>query len=565
MNLRQPNANESTGTFNRSRSVVPMSGICSSCHDGCKGGCEIWLSTFRGREVLYPRLYGDMTAGADKNYPVDYSHLNIQGYAVGAKGMPEGIEANPDTTIFSNVNTETEYGWDRKIKMKIPIFTGALGSTEIARKNWEHFAVGAAISGITLVCGENVCGVDPELELDGNGKVKNSPEMDRRIEIYKRFHEGYGDFLFQLNVEDTRLGVAEYVISKHGINTIELKWGQGAKCIGGEIKVDSIQRARELKSRGYNVMPDPDRHDVQEAFADGALTEFERHSRLGFVSLEQFMEEVDRLRGLGFQHISLKTGAYSAVELAMALRYGAGAGLDLITIDGAPGGTGMSPWPMMNEWGIPSIYLHSMAYEFCQRLTRRGIRVPDIAFAGGFSSEDGVYKALALGSPYVKAVCMGRGLMIPGMVGKNIGMWLEEGNLPKTVSKYGESVEEIFVAYEELKEKYGSDMEDIPLGAVGIYTYCQKFKAGLQQLMAGSRNFGLPAISRNDLMALTEEAARVTGIPYVMDAYRDAAEDILDDVGSFEREAGVIPLGEPTAVLRILREGARRHRTSRTM
>ncbi len=563
MNLRQPNANEATGTFNRSRSTVPMSGLCSSCHDGCKGGCEVWLSSFRGREVLYPRFYGDMTAGADKNYPVDYSHLNIQGYAVGAKGMPEGIEANPDTTIFANVNTETEYGWDRKVKMKLPVFTGALGSTDIARKNWEHFAVGAAISGITLVCGENVCGVDPQLELDPHGKVKNSPEMDRRIEIYKRFHEGYGDFLFQLNVEDTRLGVAEYVIGKHGIDTIELKWGQGAKCIGGEIKVQSIERALELKSRGYNVLPDPDRRDVQEAFKDGAFKEFERHSRLGFVSLELFMQEVERLRGLGFKHISLKTGAYSAVELAMALRYGAGAGLDLVTIDGAPGGTGMSPWPMMNEWGVPSIYLHSMAYEFCQRLTRRGIRVPDIAFAGGFSSEDGVFKALALGSPYVKAVCMGRALMIPGMVGKNIGQWIEQGDLPKNIAQYGSKVEEIFVSYEELKEAYGAEISEIPLGAIGIYTYCQKFRTGLQQLMAGSRNFSLPAISRTDLMALTEEAAQVTGIPYVMDAYRQEAHDILDDVGSFEREGGMIPLGEPTAVLRILREGARRHRPAR--
>jgi glutamate synthase domain-containing protein 2 len=537
-----------------------MSGLCASCHDGCKGGCEIWLSSFRGREVLYPRLYGDMTAGADKNYPVDYSHLNIQGYAVGAKGLPEGIEANPDTTIFSNVNTETEYGWDQKVKMKIPIFTGALGSTEIARKNWEHFATGAAISGITLVCGENVCGVDPELELDSNGKVKNSPEMDRRIEIYKRFHEGYGDFLFQLNVEDTRLGVAEYVIEKHGVDTIELKWGQGAKCIGGEIKVQSIDRAIELKSRGYNVFPDPERHDVQEAYQDGAIKEFERHSRLGFVSLELFMQEVERLRGLGFKRVSLKTGAYSAVELAMALRYGAGAQLDLITIDGASGGTGMSPWPMMNEWGIPSIYLHALTYEFCQRLTRRGIRVPDVALAGGFSSEDGVYKAIAMGSPYVKAVCMGRGLMIPGMVGKNIGMWLEEGDLPKTVAMYGDKVEEIFVCYEELKDKYGDEVKDIPLGAIGIYTYCQKFKTGLQQLMAGSRNFSLPSISRRDLMSLTEECERVTGIPYVMNAYRQEAEDILDDVGEFEREAGLIPLGEPTAILRILREDARRHR-----
>jgi len=59
--------------------------------------------------------------------------------------------------------------------MKVPVFTGALGSTEIARKNWEHFAVGAAISGIVLVCGENVCGIDPELEFNAQGKVKKIP------------------------------------------------------------------------------------------------------------------------------------------------------------------------------------------------------------------------------------------------------------------------------------------------------------------------------------------------------------------------------------------------------
>jgi len=165
-----------------------------------------------------------------------------------------------------------------------------------------------------------------------------------------------------------------------------------------------------------------------------------------------------------------------------------------------------------------------------------------------------------MGSPYVKAVCMGRGLMIPGMVGKNIGMWLEEGDLPKTVTKYGDKVEEIFVCYEELKDKYGDEVKDIPLGAIGIYTYCQKFRTGLQQLMAGSRNFSLASISRRDLMSLTEECERVTGIPYVMNAYRQEAEDILDDVGEFEREAGLIPLGEPTAILRILREDARRHR-----
>jgi glutamate synthase domain-containing protein 2 len=478
--------------------------------------------------VLYPGPFGEMTAGADKNYPLDYSHINIQGYAVGAHGLPEGVEAGPDTSIFPNVDITTEYGWSKKVRMKLPIFTGALGSTDIARKNWEHFAVGAAISGITLVCGENVCGVDPELILDGNGKVKKSPEMDRRIETYKKFHEGFGEILVQMNVEDTRLGVAEYVSSRHNLETIELKWGQGAKCIGGEIKVDTLERAQELKNRGYVVQPDPSNLEVQMAYKTGAIKEFERHSRLGFVSRDGFFEEVSRLRDLGFKRITLKTGAYSMAELAMAIRYGAEAKIDLLTIDGAPGGTGMSPWPMMNEWGIPTFYLQALTYEFCSKLSRRGMKIPDIAMAGGFSSEDGVFKAIGMGAPFVKAVCMGRALMIPGMVGKNIGSWLEKGELPKSVSKYGSQAEEIFVSLEDLKSKFGQEIKQIPWGAIGLYTYCQKFKTGLQQLMAGSRNFKLSTISRKDLMALSEEAAYVSGIPYVMDAYRDEAEEILD-------------------------------------
>jgi glutamate synthase domain-containing protein 2 len=221
--------------------------------------------------VLYPGPFGEITAGADKNYPVDYSHLNIQGYAVGAIGLPDGVDANPETARFPYVDTETEYGWDKKVKMRVPIFTGALGSTDIARKNWEHFAVGAAISGITLVCGENVCGIDPELKLGSDGLIASSPEMDRRINVYNEFHDGYGEMLVQMNVEDTKLGVAEYISSKHNMDTIELKWGQGAKCIGGEIKVKDIDRAVELKKRGYIVTPDPEDHAVAEAYKLGAI------------------------------------------------------------------------------------------------------------------------------------------------------------------------------------------------------------------------------------------------------------------------------------------------------
>jgi glutamate synthase domain-containing protein 2 len=528
MNLQRPNADEATRTANRSRSVSPSSGICSRCLDGCTGNCEVFKATFRGRELIYPGPFGEVTAGADKDYPVDYSHLNIQGYALGARGMPKGVVGDPDTALFPAVNTETEYGWDIKVKMTVPIFTGALGSTEIARKNWEHFAVGAAISGVTLVCGENVCGIDPRLERDAKGKATSAPDMDRRIEVYKRYHQGYGEILVQMNVEDTRLGVAEYIIKKHGIETIELKWGQGAKCIGGEIKVNTLERALELQKRGYIITPDPSDPINQAAFKEGALKEFERHSRLGFIDEEGFYAEVKRLRDLGFKRITLKTGAYSLRELAMAIKWGSKAKIDLLTIDGASGGTGMSPWRMMEEWGIPSLYLHAAAYEFAQMLADKGQRPPDMAFAGGFSSEDGVFKAIALGAPFSKAVCMGRALMIPGMVGKNIAEWLRDGKLPNTVSQFGSTPEEIFVCYEQVKNIVGAnEMKNMPLGAIGIYSYADKIKVGLQQLMAGARCFNVPAITRSELMSLTEECARVTGIPYLMEAYRKEALKIL--------------------------------------
>ena len=71
-------------------------------------------------------------------------------------------------------------------------------------------------------------------------------------------------------------------------------------------------------------------------------------------------------------------------------------------------------------------------------------------------------------------------------------------------------------------------MKNIPLGAIGIFSYADKLKVGLQQMMAGARCFSVPSISRKELMSLTRECAEVTGIPYLMDAYRDEAEAILD-------------------------------------
>lgn len=55
-------------------------------------------------------------------------------------------------------------------------------------------------------------------------------------------------------------------------------------------------------------------------------------------------------------------------------------------------------------------------------------------------------------------------------------------------------MEEIFVCYEELRERYGNEIKNIPLEAVAMYTFYQKVRVGLQQLMAGSRNFKISVV-----------------------------------------------------------------------
>ena len=537
--------NDALGTVNRGDACE--SGLCTLCRADCKGKCEVWTSSLVGRKLLYPRDFGTITSGSSNvtSEGLGYHALRIQGYAYGAHGLPKGLTNNADDCIFPNVSLETTFGNTVKTKCRVPIMTGALGSTFIAAKYWNSFAIGAAICGFPIVIGENVVGVDKESVMS-NGKISKAPELDRRIDTFLRYYDGYGSIIVQLNVEDTRNGVAEYVAEKYGDKVmIELKWGQGAKDIGGEIQVTSIEYATFLKDRGYVVDPDPKDPVVKKAFENRAITSFARHSRLGATDIgsskaveESFMEAVAYLRKLGYKRISLKTGAYGMEALAMAIKYSTDAELDLLTIDGSGGGTGMSPWNMMEHWGVPSLALHSKAIEYCEILKKKGKKVVDISLAGGFAREDHVFKALALGAPFTKLVCMGRAPMIPGYLGSNIeGVFKPEQRaalnghwetLPTTVSALGKYPEEIFSAWETVKDKVGKDeMAKIPFGAIAMYGYCDKLACGLQQFMAGARKFSLPEISRNELMSANQETAKVTGIPFMTEALDEEAKKIL--------------------------------------
>jgi hypothetical protein len=255
--MRFTKRNDVLGTINRGNPAE--SSLCTLCRADCEGKCETWLSSLVGRKLLYPRDYGIVTAGANNttHVGVSYNSLRIQGYAYGAHGLNEGLSTDPDDCIFPNVDLTTEFGSAIKTKARLPIMTGALGSTFVAAKYWDAFAVGGALAGIPIVIGENVVGVDRESEIN-NGRISKAPELDRRIDTYLRYFDGYGGIFVQLNVEDTRNGVAEYVAEKYGDKCIiELKWGQGAKDIGGEIQVTSIDYALFLRKTGLCGRPQP--------------------------------------------------------------------------------------------------------------------------------------------------------------------------------------------------------------------------------------------------------------------------------------------------------------------
>ncbi len=294
------------------------------------------------------------------------------------------------------------------------------------------------------------------------------------------------------------------------------------------MKISSLRKAQMLHERGYIVLPDPTDPAIIRAFEHGAFKEFERHSRVGMVTEESFAKRVEELRGAGARYIFLKTGAYRPADLARALSFASRYKLDLLTVDGAGGGTGMSPWRMMNEWGVPPVEIHSLLYNYAKQLAAQGQYVPALAVAGGFTFEDQIFKGLALGAPFVKLVGMARSPIAAAMVGKTIGRAIEEGQLPVYIERFGRTRDEIFVTSTDLRRELGAEtFETLPPGALGLYTYFERLAQGLRQLMAGCRKFSVGLIGREDLAALTHEAAAISGIPYVMDVDDAEVKQIL--------------------------------------
>jgi hypothetical protein len=209
--------------------------------------------------------------------------------------------------------------------------------------------------------------------------------------------------------------------------------------------------------------------------------------------------------------------------------------VDYITFDGAGGGTGMSPVPMMNEMGTPTVYLESQVLRCAQILKRKSKHVPDISMAGGFINETQIFKAIAMSNfdgdnPFIKSITMARSPLTAAMKSIYFTELSKENKLPRDfANKYGDRPEKFFIATEELKTKYGGKIgTGIPWSAVGVYTYLsERIGLGLKQLLAGTRKFKLDLIDRSDIATLSRLAFEVTGIPMMHEAEAELFEEIL--------------------------------------
>jgi hypothetical protein len=486
-----------TNTYMRTPTdLSSSSGMCSVCTLNCTGPCEIGLSATRGSEAIYPYKTDLNQFGSQKRYALDYSDYNINGRVFGAFGYDEdSFNAN-----YTTVNFESHFGKVHKVNLKAPIILPA-----IAKLNWEDYFSGAAIAGVLVVIGEDVISKDKDLVLV-DGKVMDSPFLKKMVESFKKYYRGYGDIILQANVDDDLFGVLDYAIKELGVESVEFKFGQAAKGIQGTSRIRDIEQARNFKKMGYYVYPDPFDNEIIDRYERGNGPVFEKIGRLPMWSEEYLEERIKSLRNLGVKRICFKTGPYDVMDLVKIIKIGIHEKIDLITFDGAGGGTGNSPIKMMNEWGIPTAQLENILFKILKSFDEKGFDLPQVAITGGIAMEDQVFKALALGSPYISLVGIGRAAMAAAMSGKEIGDRINSGKTPKEYERFGNTIESVFDELKSVRHIYKDSTLEFSTGSIGLYSYLQRITTGTSQLMALNRRFSLSSIRRDDVVPMTELA-----------------------------------------------------------
>lgn len=349
-----------TGTKLYAPSHAAMSGLCSNCI--MCGMCEVGKKAKSGR-TLFPEPFGTTQFGAEKRIP------NMEDLQIMPELYGEGL-------FFTKTSSESKLGG---FKCTVPLVIAGMGSTKVASDKNDELTIGAAKAGIARVLGENY------LITFGEEKLKHT------IDIYKKNQkQGYGAIVIQVNANEHKLGLAK-LAADLGADAIEFKLGQGAKQgLGGEIQFEGKDMAEKFKKAGYLVI-------------DKGEGKYERHAFPGSLSSESLRETLKEYASYG-KPLWVKTGMglgiIKLIEELDKIKKEEDIPIEILTVDGFGGGTGMSPWLVMNEMNMPSGALFSV-------LKKRPSF--DIILAGGYSTGFDVAKAMMLGAD---GVAMGRPFLI---------------------------------------------------------------------------------------------------------------------------------------------------------
>ena len=349
-----------TGTKLFSPDHAAMSGLCANCI--MCGMCEVGQKAKTGR-TLFPGPFGTTQFGAEKRIP------NMEDLQIMPELYGEGL-------FFTDTSSEVTLGG---VKCTVPLVIAGMGSTKVASDKNDELTIGAAKAGIPRVLGENY------LITFGEEKLKHT------IDIYKKNQkEGFGAIAIQINANEHKLGLAK-LAAEWGADVIEFKLGQGAKQgLGGEIQFEGEEMAEKFKKAGYLVIKKED-------------GKYERHAFPGTLTSESLRETLKEYASYG-KPIWVKTGMgigiIKLIEELDKIKKEEDLPIEMLTIDGFGGGTGMSPWLVMNEMNMPSGALFAV-------LKKRPSF--DIILAGGYSTGFDAAKAMMLGAD---GVAMGRPFLI---------------------------------------------------------------------------------------------------------------------------------------------------------
>ncbi len=333
-----------------------------------------------------------------------------------------------------------------KLNLGVPIVVGAMSFGSLSREAKISIAKAASRFGIAVNTGEG--GILPE-------------ERENASLLIAQYASG-------------RFGISARALKS--ADAIEIKIGQGAKAGQGGLLLSEKVSAEISAIRGIPMGTDavsPSRH-------------------LDIVGPEDLKMKIDELREIteGKVPIIIK---YAAGRVKDDVKIAAKAGADIITVDGAQGGTGAAPDIVLENTGIPALAAVVEAHEALVEINMRD----DIGLivSGGIRNGADVAKALALGAD---AVGISTAILI-AMGCKGCGI-CHSGKCPWGIATQNPNLRKrlkVDISTERIENFLKSTIHELTM---------------LVQVLGKTdvRN-----LEREDLRALTLDASEITNIPLV--------------------------------------------------